>query len=99
MAYFFFFFFGGGGGGGGCFLGLGSILLRYCFLSQSCEAFRELRGAPIIFFVVSRLYYFAIQYYGECWGAPVGAQYHKHGPANNCWSGVGGPFSNYVYKL
>ncbi|XP_073237998.1 uncharacterized protein [Porites lutea] len=45
------------------------------------------------------MYYFAIQYYGECWGAKAGTKYDKHGPANNCWSGVGGPFSNYVYKL
>ena len=50
-------------------------------------------------FCVQRMYYFAIQYYGECWGAKTGTKYDKHGPANNCWSGVGGPFSNYVYKL
>jgi len=45
------------------------------------------------------MYFFAIQYYGECWGGPASAQYRKHGEANNCWSGVGGPFSNFVYQL
>ena len=53
----------------------------------------------LLFCLVSRMYYFAIQYFGECWGAPDGTKYDKHGEANNCWSGVGGSFSNYVYRL
>ena len=53
------------------------------------------------FFVYSahRLYYFAIQYYGECFGAPEGTKYDKFGRASNCWSGVGGANSNFVYTL
>jgi hypothetical protein len=45
--------------------------------------------------------YFAIQYYGECWGAKPGTvpDYDKHGPANNCWNGVGAVWSNFVYRL
>ncbi|XP_068733417.1 uncharacterized protein [Montipora capricornis] len=43
-------------------------------------------------------YYFAIQYYGECWGASADTQYNKHGPSDNCWSGVGGPYTNFVYR-
>lgn len=45
--------------------------------------------------------YFAIQYYGECWSAKPGKapEYSKYGTANNCWSGVGGQWSNYVYKM
>jgi len=45
------------------------------------------------------MYYFAIQYYGECYAAPEGTQYDRHGVANNCWSGVGGSYSNYVYSF
>ncbi|XP_078377492.1 uncharacterized protein LOC144660677 isoform X5 [Oculina patagonica] len=44
-------------------------------------------------------YYFSIQYYGECWGAPEGTAYDRHGKATNCWSGVGGSYSNFVYRL
>ncbi|XP_028401265.1 A disintegrin and metalloproteinase with thrombospondin motifs 6-like isoform X2 [Dendronephthya gigantea] len=45
--------------------------------------------------------YFAVQYYGECWAVKPGIvpNYDKYGPAGNCWSGVGGPWSNYVYKM
>ncbi|XP_022795937.1 neurogenic locus notch homolog protein 1-like isoform X3 [Stylophora pistillata] len=50
------------------------------------------RGTPGV-------YYFAIQYYGECFGAPPGTKYDKFGEASNCWSGVGGANSNYVYTL
>ena len=51
------------------------------------------------FFFVPRAYYFAVQYYGECYGAPKGTAYDRHGKASNCWSGVGGANSNYVYRL
>ena len=45
--------------------------------------------------------YFAVQYYGECWAVKPGIvpDYDKYGPADNCWSGVGGSWSNYVYKM
>jgi len=46
-----------------------------------------------------KMYYFAIQYYGECYGAPEGTKYDRHGKADNCWSGVGGSYSNFVYRL
>ncbi|XP_068716558.1 fibropellin-1-like isoform X4 [Montipora foliosa] len=43
-------------------------------------------------------YYFAIQFYGECWGASADTQYNKHGPSDNCWSGVGRYYTNFVYR-
>jgi len=43
-------------------------------------------------------YFFAIQYYGECWGASVDTAYDRHGPSENCWSGVGGAYTNFVYR-
>ena len=44
--------------------------------------------------------YFGIQFYGECWAAKPGTapDYDKYGTASNCWNGVGGSWSNYVYK-
>ncbi|XP_067023184.1 fibrillin-1-like isoform X3 [Acropora muricata] len=49
----------------------------------------------------TRLRYFALQYYGECWGGTDNALYKKHGkaPDNKCWSGVGGSLTNFVYEL
>jgi len=49
----------------------------------------------------TRLRYFALQYYGECWGGTDNALYKKHGkaPDGKCWSGVGGSLTNFVYEL
>ncbi|XP_028414604.1 MAM and LDL-receptor class A domain-containing protein 2-like, partial [Dendronephthya gigantea] len=43
--------------------------------------------------------YFAVQFYGECWGARSLIEYDKYGASNDCWSGVGKDFTNYVYKF
>ena len=45
--------------------------------------------------------YFAIQYYGECWGGRADAHYDKHGraPDDACWNGVGSANINFVYEL
>ncbi|XP_068740086.1 neurogenic locus Notch protein-like isoform X3 [Montipora capricornis] len=45
--------------------------------------------------------YFAIQYYGECWGGSADAYYDKHGraPDDACWNGVGSANINFVYEL
>lgn len=45
--------------------------------------------------------YFAIQYYGECWVSQKGTvpQYDKYGASTNCWAGLGGAWTNYVYKI
>ncbi|XP_028407315.1 uncharacterized protein LOC114529947 [Dendronephthya gigantea] len=43
--------------------------------------------------------YFAVQFYGECWGARSMIEYDKYGASNDCWSGVGKDFTNYVYKF
>ncbi|EDO39416.1 predicted protein [Nematostella vectensis] len=44
--------------------------------------------------------YFAIQYYGECWsGTGENKSFSRYGPSNNCWSGVGGEWTNAVYRL
>ncbi|XP_068670551.1 neurogenic locus notch homolog protein 2-like [Montipora foliosa] len=46
------------------------------------------------------MYYFAIQYYGECYGGPNGTKYDKYGPSKNCLSspGVGEKSTNFVYR-
>ena len=51
--------------------------------------------------------YFAIQYYGECWGGQdAGKNYAKHGKSDGCWvfdsqsgHGVGGVLTNFVYRI
>ena len=47
------------------------------------------------------LEYFAIQFYGECWSSRKGSvvQYDKYGPSTKCWAGLGGSWTNYVYKI
>lgn len=47
--------------------------------------------------------YFAVQFYGECWSSPDAAEtYNRHHPQKDlkkCRSGVGAPFTNYVYRF
>ncbi len=51
--------------------------------------------------------YFAIQFYGECWGGKdAGKSYAKYGRSEGCWKfdeqsgySVGGRLSNFVYKI
>ncbi|KAJ7328151.1 hypothetical protein OS493_025556 [Desmophyllum pertusum] len=47
--------------------------------------------------------YFAVQYYGECWSSfDAAGNYGRHGKQINldkCWSNVGGPNTNFVYKF
>ncbi|KAL9986875.1 hypothetical protein ACROYT_G001084 [Oculina patagonica] len=51
--------------------------------------------------------YFAIQFYGECWGGKdAGKSYAKHGKSEDCWKfdkqsghSVGGELANFVYKI
>merc|ERR1719378_43711 len=45
--------------------------------------------------------YFAIQFYGECWGGEASAAttYYIDGPSDNCYAGTGGHDTNYVYHL
>ena len=45
--------------------------------------------------------YFAVQYYGECWAADPGTvpHYDKYGASSNCWNGVGGAWTNHVYRI
>ena len=51
------------------------------------------------FFFILRAYYFAIQFYGECYGAPKGTAYDRHGKSDNCVSDVGQVLTNFVYRL
>ena len=63
------------------------------------KGFSELLGRNnTSIFLSLRKYFFAIQYYGECWGASVDTAYDRHGPSENCWSGVGGAYTNFVYR-
>ena len=41
--------------------------------------------------------YFAIQYYGECWGGND-ETYFLSGSSQQCWMGTGKEFNNYVYS-
>ncbi|XP_078360691.1 uncharacterized protein LOC144645089 [Oculina patagonica] len=51
--------------------------------------------------------YFAIQFYGECWGGKdAGKSYDKYGRSRRCWKfdkqtgyGVGGDMANFVYRI
>lgn len=43
---------------------------------------------------------FAIQYYGECWSGNEGEKtYSEYGWSRNCWQGVGGSNTNFVYEF
>lgn len=43
---------------------------------------------------------FAIQYYGECWSGNEGEKtYSEYGWSRNCWQGVGGSHTNFVYEF
>lgn len=43
--------------------------------------------------------YFGLQFYGECWGSNDDSRYKMHGQATTCYKGLGGSWSNYVYKI
>ena len=51
--------------------------------------------------------YFAVQYYGECYGGKgAGTSYAKHGKSGECWVfdkqsgyGVGKDWANFVYRI
>ncbi|XP_048590582.1 uncharacterized protein LOC116619476 [Nematostella vectensis] len=44
--------------------------------------------------------YFAVQFYGECWGyKPRPSRYMIYGRATNCVNGVGEHWSNFVYSF
>ena len=51
--------------------------------------------------------YFAIQFYGECWGGKdAGSSYARRGKSEGCWvfdiqagHGVGGEMSSFVYRI
>ena len=49
---------------------------------------------PFLFFQ-----HFAVQFYGECWGSKDYSDYDRYGASDNCWSGVGKDFTNFVYKF
>ncbi|XP_048588583.1 A disintegrin and metalloproteinase with thrombospondin motifs 1 isoform X1 [Nematostella vectensis] len=43
---------------------------------------------------------FGIQFYGECWsGDGADETYAEYGSSKNCWQGVGGPHTNFVYTF
>ena len=43
---------------------------------------------------------FAIQFYGECWsGSDAEKTYAEYGSSQNCWKGVGGTRTNFVYEF
>lgn len=43
---------------------------------------------------------FAIQFYGECWtGVDAEKSYSEYGASPNCWKGVGGSQTNFVYEF
>jgi len=46
--------------------------------------------------------YYGVQFYGECYSAPdsdAETDYNKYGDASNCWEGLGGDLSNFVYRF
>lgn len=48
----------------------------------------------------STLKVFAIQFYGECWtGVDAEKSYSEYGASPNCWKGVGGSQTNFVYEF
>lgn len=43
---------------------------------------------------------FGIQFYGECWSGSDGEKtYGEYGSSQNCWKGVGGTRTNFVYEF
>lgn len=43
---------------------------------------------------------FALQFYGECWtGVNAEKSYSEYGASPNCWNGVGGTQTNFVYEF
>lgn len=47
-----------------------------------------------------RIEYFAVQYYGECWGGKKdGKTFASYGKSTECWSGVGKAHTNAVYRV
>lgn len=43
---------------------------------------------------------FGVQYYGECWSGNEGDKtYSEYGSSPNCWKGVGGRRTNFVYEF
>ena len=43
---------------------------------------------------------FSLQYFGECWsGAEAERTYAEYGSSKNCYKGVGGKKTNYVYTF
>lgn len=45
---------------------------------------------------------FGVQHYGECWGQPRGVRsstYAIYGLSDNCVQGVGGEWTNFVYRI
>ena len=43
---------------------------------------------------------FALQFYGECWtGVNAEKSYSEYGSSPNCWNGVGGLRTNFVYEF
>lgn len=48
----------------------------------------------------STLKVFALQFYGECWtGVNAEKSYSEYGTSPNCWNGVGGLRTNFVYEF
>ncbi|KAJ7328149.1 metalloendopeptidase [Desmophyllum pertusum] len=48
----------------------------------------------------SHLKVFSVQYYGECWtGGDGDKTYSEYGSSSNCWKGVGGSRTNFVYEF
>ena len=43
--------------------------------------------------------YFAVQFYGECWGSRDFIKFDRYGASNDCVAGVGKDFTNFVYKF
>lgn len=45
---------------------------------------------------------FGVQHYGECWGEPGDVRsstYDTYGSSDKCVQGVGGEWTNYVYRI
>ena len=61
----------------------------------------ERTGACFMFyFFIIFLKVFAIQFWGECWsGTDAEKTYSEYGSSQNCWKGVGGTRTNFVYEF
>jgi len=45
---------------------------------------------------------FGVQFWGECWGGEQAARYYRYGrelEPKRCFNGIGGSWTNAVYKL